>query len=231
MKIQTLFELVEPTVSHHNYKKKFQDKIPIGKAKELGAGAYSRVVTDPNDPHMVRKHNHTPLMPADDVDAYRLFVDKLVEKGLINKNPYFPRIYSVSAIKDTEDKKINSYQMEKLLGYDDVSIEEIQSMTERIFNDPNIKNNFERSNFISNNKSEQYKLHRRITDHIEQAVERQDFNNIKDPIMVKALQNLIQIIEELNSAGEKVIVDLNPGNIMYRRTKYGLQPVISDPLA
>ena len=232
MRIEQLLELVQTNVSHEK-----RDRLHDTSYKgEKGAGYYSAVDSDPEDPHMVKKRSINP-MQSDEHDAYRFFIDQLIDNDFINRNPYFPRVYDVKGMTDDQGRHANEYRMEELIPHRDVSEEELLSMMDRIFNDTDIKSRWDDYTSKINSEGGAFrdipsldKIQLRITHNIENAIYRGDFSNIKDETMVEAGKMLNTIMDNADTDGDKqLMLDFNKDNIMYRRGKYGLQPVITDP--
>lgn len=221
MRIEHLLELVNPSVTKRN------TNLTLRKGNDyadnvLGQGGFSTVIDDKTDPHMVRKHHHTPLTPKWN-DAFVQFVTYLINNNLSAVN--LPRIYNVTEISDKNGHKIYKFQVEKLIPETDVSLDELKALVDRTIS---VELNYDKQT------SEQYlrgEILYQLGVFFEEAVQTGDYSHIIDEEVVKTLK----IIESfLKKAGHEHAVGMdisNPSNIMFRRGRYGLQLVISDPFA
>ncbi len=219
MRIEHLLELVEPTLT----RKKTNLRFRAGNANDdsaLGQGNYSTVKNDRTDPHMVRKHHHTPNDGRLD-DGYVDFVNYLIKNKIQEVN--LPRIYNIKEITDQSGQTIYKYQLEKLNSISDISLDELQSLINR-----SIEN--EKSNYKSQANDDQYKrgLLRMFGRYLEDCIKNNDYSGIKDEELIKTLDTIKNYI---NTKKDTWLDMGNSGNLMFRRGPTGLQLVIADPFA
>lgn len=218
MRIEQLLELVTPTRTQRNTNLNLR-RGDDNARDVLGQGLYSTVKNDRTDPHMVRKHHHAPL---DDHwnDGFIDFINYLIDNNLSSVN--LPRIYDVTEIKDRDGKKIYKYKVEKLIPSDDISLDELLALVNRTVKG---ELNYDKHTSKEFLKSE---ILYQLGSLFEKAVESGDYSRIADEEMVNTLQIIANF--KKNSATPPDIDIANPSNIMFRRGRYGLQLVISDPI-
>lgn len=231
MNINTLLEIVQTTIQDKNFngtlrstKRKWGSEHP----KELGRGAYSIASTDPNDPHMIRKHHTSPL--AARFDPFLDWVKFLIDNNHLN-NPHFPKFYNIQKITDKHGSYIYSFTMEKLQSLTDKNIntEILYAIAERDFTDPDYI--FENVSRVDSVESIAYEVASKMGNTMENAVMRDKVSDIKSESLLEALT----IVKEYYDANADVIEDLRAdihgGNIMYRRGPHGFTLVITDPFS
>lgn len=218
MRIEQLLELVEPTLTRKNTNLRFR----AGNDNDdtaLGQGNYSTVKNDRNDPHMVRKHHHTPVDDRVD-DGYVDFVNYLIKNKIQDVN--LPRIYDIKEITDPSGQKIYKYQIEKLNSIKDISLKELQALINR-----SIDANYH-VDTIKNEDTYKRELLRQFGRDLENCLKASDYSRIKDEELIKTLQT----IKDYTETKEDTWLDMgNAGNLMFRRGPTGLQLVIADPFA
>lgn len=245
MKIQNLLEIIDTKVSTKQYSGKFREPDFEELEDRSNTGAYSSVKNDPHDPHMVIKHNHTPrhksnnnVSPFDGEpippDGYQYFVKWMVENKIYNI--HFPRVYDVTRYEDSEDQYIYKYEIEKLLKYDELDRDELERVIKMNFNvtsDAYKQAGKERQEITSKYRRKQVDP-QDILSHVCSGIIRgtiQANSVIKNPEIKTALLLFADFLEWAKKNGYDTMEDLNPNNIMYRRTAQGLQIVLSDPVA
>lgn len=219
MHIQTLLEIINTEYQRQNYSGKFKDGGGVD-SRRLGQGAYASVMNNKSDPHMVKKHHYSPQdLSADEYDGYINFAKMLINSKQMD-NPSFPKIYRVKEIDDRYGKTIFRYDMEKLISYQDLEIDELMAVLNRVLD-------VEADRPLDRQRSIQIVLSATI----ENAIRNGDTSSIKDESLKSAIALVNRMTKALKNKNIKYMLDVNPGNLMYRRTKYGLQPVITDPIA
>ncbi len=218
MRIEHLLELVEPIIHRKNTNLRFRYGNEADKSA-LGQGQYSTVKNDRYDPHMVRKHHHTPLDDTVD-DGYVHFVNYLIDKKIQAVN--LPRIYNIKEITDPYGQKIYKYQLEKLNSIKNIDMEELQNLINRM-----IKAEYTTLQ-DSNVEHAKRELLRTFGRDLEKCIYDDDYRRIKDEELIKTLK----IIKDYIKTKDDVWLDMgNAGNLMFRRGQTGLQLVIADPFA
>lgn len=181
----------------------------------VDAGAFSNVKSDP-DPHMVRKSSSVALPPGF-TEGFRMFIEFINKNGYAD-NPHMPKVYKANKIVGKDGYSVDTYKTEKLLTYKDISLQEIQNLIASILPASAI------SDWLfdeSTRKEDLFDyLSGEITDEITTPTKRFELDSLNEACAIVA--------EALKKFG--VESDLHYGNILYRRTRYGLQPVLNDPI-
>lgn len=177
-------------------------------ADELGRGAFSKVTADKNDPHVVQKQNVVPLgkQHPDKEDGFAVFVRMLKETGMMD-NIHFPKVYKANKTTDSTGTHKHSFTIEKLTPISDLSREERAALEEHHMNP---------------GYAEDFSLAERIYDACRSARAREMY------IKMESLKEACEALDEWDDYSD-FRLDINPGNIMARKTPYGPQLVISDP--
>lgn len=220
MKINKILETIVDTKIHpdqryHGFLR--QD------AKGTTNSVYSKVKDVKNEPHMVRKYNHRPMdkyaHKRNAVDGFNYFIEQLIEKEETD-NIHFPKVYSMKKIVDDNDNFIHTYDIEKLIpGFRLTKDELVKVCTE---------------SFGEEEGSDQYDeddLQRIIAGKIIYAIEKNDYTDIISDSLIEALNIITDIIKSAVKIKRGHRLDIHSDNIMYRRTPYGVQLVINDPIA
>lgn len=226
MRIESLLELIDPEVSHKQYRGKLRDT--DADTFRSNSGAFSTVVPDRHDPHMVRKHHHDPIVgDTDSEDAFVHFVNWMIEEKI--QNIHFPRIYNVKKITDSEGKYIYKYQIEKLIPANKLSKEELLHVVHMNFDVESIKEENTRARWDAKDTTS---IIRAIGEACERVITGEGDRSIKSRSIVKALNEILNFNRWAYERDLYAHLDLvNSGNIMFRRTPQGLQIVFSDPVA
>jgi hypothetical protein len=176
---------------------------------ELGRGAFSIARTDSTDPHMVIKRQK--LRSDTMKDGFNGFAE-IVARDQLWDMIHFPRVYAIKKIMNKDETiGLHRWRMEKLIGYNQLSGEEINALTKRYFN-------METNSVFS------------IADNICRAING-DTDIIVDDTLLKAVYKMSDIFDEVKKSLPHVFLDLHGENLMFRRTHVGIDAVISDPLA
>lgn len=217
MKILDLLERqidtqVEPDAK---YKRNFM-RTRFDAGDESIFGNWARVAPSKKDPHMVVKNS---TIPSRKPDNYNKYIQELIKRDLIDTNPHFPRVYNVKKITDNLGQEVYKYVMEKLIPWDQLSLEEMQTLADRILaKPPTIPRSY-------TDKEEWNYLYDRISAAFEDESKGDD-SKIKQKSIKYAIKELIDIGR---SWGLEWPNDVGGNNIMFRRTPIGVQPVITDP--
>lgn len=162
----------------------------------------------------VRDSEHEVLKHMDHHDrAYEAYA-KLAMK-MSASNPYFPRIRS--------SQSGEFFLMEKLIHMYEAQEEEMIAVGKKMFN-----------NFMDDLESKMMTSSEQLAAHVEYLFDkalgslmRQGNDSIvKDPLLLEAI-HLIQQLMYKNDFNN----DVTFTNLMFRRTRYGLQLVITDPIS
>lgn len=204
----------------------------VFKGNSHKSGAYSYVKDDKNDPHVVhkyqKKHNSR--------DAYWIFLDHLKNSDMMD-NPYLPKVYKHTVVKDVKDNVKNSATIEKLMPLSEASPSDIFLMCHRAYGmefeeTPSGKLYTRNSRFMGSrydeNHASRYALNR-LLETIELAVQGYTPSDndeiITDEQLLEATAFVRKVMEESGSS-----TDMHSANFMLRRTPTGAQLVIIDPL-
>ena len=144
----------------------------------------------------------------------------LATKKYANANPYFPRILAANAIPRISgtDANVHGYvvKTERLFEIDQASIDEQTTMLRKIYG----------TNFVSHIEN--------ITQfarYIKHGINGTLASQVIDPEFKQASKLIIAVANKMESDFSiDCLIDLHAGNIMMRRTKFGAQLVLSDPL-
>lgn len=219
-----LNELIQTTIKNrdvedHDYSAlKNQQQDNSDKAgREKGFGAYGRVVPNKADPHMVKKNNYAPVSNAEMNDGYFAYIKAVVDSKAADSNPAFPRVYDIKTFTDRYGDQRYRINLEKLLHFDELSGKEVYALGERLFNNWDVEYSRAVDNDTLDTSTEE--VQHLFTEMLS------DPSNIKD----ENVKNALQFIHNL-AKKKKLQIDIQGDNFMFRRTKYGLQLVLVDPI-
>lgn len=228
-----LEDLVSPEIRRSNYNGTFKKlyMLPKGvndntRAKRLGSGTQASVKDDPNDPHMVKKHNHVTydrhIEHGRTNDGFNRFVEWLIRRDYVD-NVHFPRVYNIKTITDKGGRHIHSYTMEKLIPIQGASPEEMEAFVEKSLHPGAIKP-APKSNYM-NARSYVYETMDLVCNVLTDAFMHGEFSGIKSESLLEACEIMGKFVraEGVDKS------DLGPDNMMWRRTSTGLVLVLSDP--
>lgn len=239
MKLSEIIQQVDKT---HRYYGPFNDTRGLMNriSTKSPAGFYSKVTPNKKDPHMVDKS--TFISTADDgSDAYLGYIAGI--KG--DLNPFFPRVYKVTRVKDTRGNIRPKYILEKLVPLSALSDDEADALCRYVH--PQLMDDIERmrAHSVHPDKND-YNAPVVIDLLIEAIISMFDnpsefgvLSNTKpihssNKLLQKAIHKIIDIIDNgpTNYMGlSKFRLDIKDDNFMVRRTPHGPQLVITDPLA
>lgn len=221
MKIYQILEAivktdVKPEQTFHGtfYPKQFDKMRP---------SEFSVVAQSKTDPHMVKKHNHRPMDPDArrrfPVDGFNYYVNQLIDLD-VTDNIHFPKIYAVKKINDQSHQFIHTYDTEKLETLNSMSRDELIKLCIESFG--------EDEDIETYNDS---MLEYIIAGKIAYSLENNDYGDIVSDELKEALRIIKQIAKSGIKTRYRYKLDIHEGNIMVRRTPYGPQLVINDPIA
>lgn len=145
-----------------------------------------------------------------------MFIEFINENGYAD-NPHMPKVYKANKIVGKDGYYLDTYKTEKLLTYKDISLEEIKNLMYSILPESEIQEWVSESN----DKIE-------WLGYLANEIGREVVNPTKR-FKLESLNEACAIVAEaLDKFG--VDSDLHYGNILFRRTRYGLQPVLNDPI-
>lgn len=189
----------------------------------IESGVFSKVNNDKNDPFTVNKHskeqrsNYYSKKPVDvkSQDGYWDYIENISKNDELKSNPFLPRIYAIRSLKDDHGNRKLSANIERLVNAVQIENEDPDMLADYI------------STIVdtdSTPKSFNLTLIEYLAKILQIAAARGNYTNIKNDQLKEALA----FIHEMS---EFFWLDIHSGNIMFRRTKYGIQLVITDPLA
>jgi hypothetical protein len=198
-------------------------------------GAFSWVEDDETDPFLVNKKHFIDSENPESRDGFYVYLNKIKDK--MAENPFFPRVYELRKHhqQDAESySRINS-KIEKLFPLKDLSIPLQDAMVKSLLDMPKLLEE------VDKHKSGKmfYEYVKRYEKHYGQYYSE---NMIYFLIYLRIIDGLhispSKVIKnkELEDAlnlilSSKRSVDLHDDNVMFRRTPYGPQLVLSDPLS
>lgn len=213
------------------------NKVDVMGKKVESSGAYASAYQNKKDQTSIFKigktSNHGYGLPTK--DGYLNYINRIKNMKL----PVFPQIHSIEIFQHQEEKyssygpvycyKIN---MERLYDVGDLNEKEHEFLIHRLLGRELTKQ--ERQTLDMNNNL----LPWFYTDILQTLAWRGRVENVGGvPISLKIsdihdryLQTALTAIKSVKKV-KKASMDLHSGNVMYRRTPYGVQPVITDPLS
>lgn len=214
-----LNELFEPSVRHREVKNHDIDSIKNDSMKsnkgEIGYGMYGKAVPNKKSPFTVKKNNFFPLKNIDNNDGYMYYIRSIVSNKMAQSNPFFPRVYDIIYLIDKDGKQRYRAEIEKLEHSHAFSVEELTQMLKTLY-----------PKRLIGTYNDVYQLTHRLCYLIRQHINKR---NAYAPKNEKFKECLDFIIELQNKNNEFVGYDFHDNNIMYRRTGFGPQLVITDP--
>lgn len=169
-------------------------------------------VKDIADPHLIQKANFRVTQEAE--DGYYLYIKYVVDNDLADSNPYFPRVYSIKALKDSTDNIKYKIDLERLVATTTLDKDEIIYVFKKIFVD-RLRYGMLEDAEITQSSLESW---------IAASVRSPDKFEFADDLYRQA----IEIIFDQGEAHGKSM-DIHYGNFMFRRLSSGLQLVFTDP--
>lgn len=146
---------------------------------KIGKGRYSNVTQ--KDDFSVDKQYKTRKKDVEN-DPYYAYVKAISDNNLADGNPYLPRINRVESGKNSDGTTRPSFNMEKLSPITSISNEVLYDMGKRIVKLPEYDQNFK---FYTDREGSGAKA---LVSTMNRAVHTKDFSEIKDPLLINALQ-------------------------------------------
>ena len=220
-------ELITPRIVNTNIKKphdiagnialRAQSASISGKGKPIvGKG-------DPDAPSISgAEYSKTNFFPSKlDDDGYNAYVKAVTP--LMGSNPYVPEIYKIVHVKDPSGGVVPRYEMHEYETYDKFSSKAILAMIRKAFPDDAKKIDINLANDPTLKMDNEMmwkvlivKIREALTDNT--------------PTNDKKLNQVLQIIRDVTSSNPAFVYDMHLNNCMIRRTSFGPQLVVTDPI-
>lgn len=144
----------------------------------------------------------------------------LATKKYANANPYLPRVLSANAMPRISgtDRNVHGFvvKTERLWPLGDCTKGELRLMAGKIYG----------KDFIP-----EFENYNQFAKYIKRGINGILTGSIIDPAFKQAAELVIAVAKKMNSKYPiDALIDLHEGNLMIRRTQFGVQLVISDPL-
>lgn len=222
----------------HNEFEKLQNQLTrLGvSSKELGDGLFSVVIDHGHDPGTVQKvafgangigYSVNDLMR----DGYFQYLMKMTQHGM-DWNPYLPKVYDIKFYEAKDGLIAFVLEMERLHSFRKTNSKELMAMGTKMFG-PEFETAVEQSARRTGADEEKKAdfMQKLIATELESKVSGHGSDGFK--IKDSRLRHAIAVASKaMRAQGPDVgFADLHRGNIMVRRTPYGTQPVLIDPIA
>lgn len=215
-------ELVKPFLTRSQSDVRGEDD-----SKAIGQGAFAWAEPKDDD-HEVDVKSYNFEKPTE--DAKQLYYNAI--EDLVGGNPYVPVVYNRHETTNSKKRIKNDYTMEKLLPYNSVDPRRLLIAVNQTLEDcgsivsPEAKDKF--ASLLNSNDSN---LTTRIIDQTMYVFTKLLGNALKRPELTQGhLSEVAARIKDIVNEYD-LFIDMKPDNVMFRRTKYGLQLVITDPVA
>lgn len=220
-----LKELFDTKTSNKNTNKTFdveglrktRDLLRLSPSKNMGA--YGKVTQSRNDPFTINKTPHLPQEDIQDTDSYSIYIKKITDDKMAQKNPYFPRVYDIKITSDKYQQQKYSIKMEKLQNISQSSDEELIYFLEKMFKIELFPQRYQPLDELTH----EGKI-RAMSFALKESIDNDSLVN--DEILEEALNYLKMLY---NNPAYGLAWDLHAGNYMVRRTPSGGQIVFVDP--
>lgn len=206
----------------------------FGRDNKIGTGGTYIAYSD-DDPHMVTKKSRYPH-PASgfkpgtgnrDVSPGRIYAETIIKNKLAQSNPFFPRFYVHHTDTDKSGNKYYKFTTEKLISAREISYKEALTVLKHIFANKKDRKLFIRT-FEEDTEPYDRENARAIMDDVgwflTNMIDHQRFNAASDH-----LNQALKVIHKLKKE-HGLSDDLISDNIMFRRSRNGLQMVLNDPV-
>jgi hypothetical protein len=202
--------------------------------KYKGGGVYAHVYAHKKRPGSVLKvGKYSTRLPEE--DAYLGYINLLANNDRMASNPYFPRVYDVKIYPyESEYARTKEWtgeyvvEMEELQSIEDLSVEEVNMLGNRMF-----KYWKQRGSEIAHDMfsylPSNMQIPAALIAMIREAVNQYSSTDFEYQIKDKKLTEAVMLLRELISKGY-IEEDLHINNVMIRRTSVGPQLVITDPV-
>lgn len=167
----------------------------------IASGGEATVYNDVNDPHMAVRSVHRKRD-----DSYWKYIEAIVKNKMTGNNPYVPRVYKF-------DKNKQKFQLEKLVPMHSMDDKELDYIAETIGLIERGPDPWDRAKWAKVSL---------IVTFIRDAMYK------KLETIPEDLQQVLKLILSLKATNSTD--DISEDNVMVRRTPYGPQLVITDPL-
>lgn len=225
MKLVDLFEYTfpkiqyvtttKPPVAHADDRDGRRHVIKRKGTEHLGSGTFASAYHDPKQsPHEVRKVSKE--MHERKIDGFYYYIKEL-ENNPDNDNPYYPRFSAIKIYKKPEVKPKTwstgayvtySAQMEKLYNIRELKASEKQYILSKLHGESTIDQTDHNKSIVSIVRDQMH-----------------GDGKATDPHFIRAIEFINKVASE-----HSYLADIHDDNIMFRRTPYGPQLVITDPL-
>jgi hypothetical protein len=223
MKISDILsEQIETKVTDH--KTGLNLKVPHLNRHErdrvLGRGIANIVLNNKRDPHTVLRHNSNVINPH--VDSSSPYYKWLVSTKAYDSNPYFPRIYARSTVKDKSGKTLITHEIEKLHSLDALEPEVLEGIYTALFDENAIEraSSFAKKYSMNDKHFKKLILLNCLDWTFDGRVQTSD----------EQLQQALKKARELSFENEIGGPDMHEENVMVRLTPHGPQLVLTDPI-
>jgi len=210
-------------------------KTTLGGEDVLSAGAYASAYENKTDSSSIFKigktSNYGYGLPTQ--DGYLNYINRI--KNL--KLPVFPQIYSIEIFQHKADinySPVYSYKinMERLYNSSDLNEKEHEFLIYRLLGRELTK---EEENTLENMGTRKMWFYADILQSLAYNGKVKQSSGVELNLKIsdihdRYLQTALTAIKSVHKV-KRVGMDLHTGNIMFRRTPYGVQPVITDPLS
>lgn len=224
MKILKLLENLTPTTfADKKYHGKFAASEDESRKNILGSGAFSTARQNKKDPHSVIKHSNLPLRFD---EGFNLFATYIAKTPGAMDNIHMPKVHKINKYTDKKGKHIDVYDMEKLIDGSSINEKEYKHMIDSYFH-------MSRAlvSYINTHGYTGVVLAKLIDSAVksESGLKRVKSDELRDAIAI--VRNSIEYAKDnMRTDGLSAQTDLHSENLMYRRTPFGIQCVIADPL-
>lgn len=182
----------------------------------LKHGALGYYRRSPNDYKMGLKSNLRPFT-EDKLDAYYVYIKTIQNEA--SGNPWYPRVYAINTTKDKQNTISYNIKIEHLKEFKELTSEEIINLAQNIFHEDDVKRKFKQNDTPVPNYITASNLAQMVRDVVRGKIQ------TTDDKLIEAAKLINQLIKKYN-----FVDDITFKNIMVRRTQYGYQLVLVDPL-
>ena len=227
-------ELTQITTRAPGIKQRQQQQKSEPGAETLGKGVFGTVYTKPRDVETAVKIS-TLNQGSWDADGYYNYIERVKDLKADTHNPYLPQIYDVERVEVRGKKPYLVVEIERLYPTKSLSSEEAELVFQNIIGRPITKDDRARIQTASGR-------HWRTGEpnpinwiwaarNVMQSIIKQGDWGIWNDYSVKnpELKAALDIVADLVKQG--YVLDLHDENYMVRRTPYGVQPVLTDPIS
>jgi hypothetical protein len=200
------------------YEEYLQSKNPFTAANQvrrMGTGAEAAVIKHDNENGVIKVIGSFQQLGQ---SAHLQFL--LATKKYANSNPYLPRVLSANEMPSISGTNRNVHgfvvKTERLWPLGDCTKGELRLMAGKIYG----------KDFIP-----EFENYNQFAKYVKRGINGALTGSIIDPAFKQAAQMIIAVAKKMNSNYSiDALIDLHEGNLMVRRTQFGVQLVISDPL-